>query len=325
PVSIPYTTAASQFLYGSNVIFAALRARRRKLYHLYLHPRFEGRSDTDKHDTVIAAAKRAGIPVQKHTDLALMDKMSGSRPHNGAVLEASKLPAPPVLALGKVEGGRVALELERQSREESEVNGSPEAFEVLKRTWRQPFLLFLDGILDPGNLGGILRSAHFFGVDAVAVATNTCATLDSAVVAKASSGACEALRLFSIPKPSAFIHDSREAGWKIHAAVAPDAGNGRRQIMSAEIATKSPLAEHPVILMLGAEGAGLRANLVKHADKLVSIQQGERAGNMPDVGLDSLNVGVAAGVLIEAFLRKPVGAQSRASEERTADTGDLGF
>ena len=53
--------------------------------------------------------------------------------------------------------------------------------------------------------------------------------------------------------------------------------------------------------MLGGEGEGLRANLRKRADSVVGVE-GQRIG---DGGVDSLNVSVAAGILCEAFSRKP--------------------
>ena len=83
--------------------------------------------------------------------------------------------------------------------------------------------------------------------------------------------------------------------------------------------------------MLGAEGEGLRANLVNKAHCLISIERGAVGEGSVDVGVDSLNVGVAAGVLMEAFLR---GAKKSDAIGTTGDhvtdtaeyaTGDLGF
>ena len=239
------------------------------------------------------------------------------------MLECSKLPAPPVLSLGKPDTRTniLPLSLDRQSAEDVAVHGAPAAVPTLTKSWRHPFVVMLDGIIDPGNLGSILRTAHFYGVDAVAVATNTCAPLDSVAV-KASSGACEAVRVFALPKPSGFIYDSvKNGGWRIYAASPAPSGpsnssssftpsnKAARRTTSAAIAVDSPLAKHPCVLMLGAEGEGLRANLVRRADVLVSVEQGERAAETRDVGVESLNVGVAAGVLMESFLRKPVEGQ----------------
>jgi 21S rRNA (GM2251-2'-O)-methyltransferase len=272
----------------------------------------------------VALAKSANVPFRNEFKTYLLDKMSDGRPHNGIILEASKLPAPPILSVGKPDARKsvIPLFLGSQSAEEAAVNGGQDTISLATNTWRHPLIIMLDGILDEGNVGNIMRTCHFYGADAVAVATNTCAPLASAVLAKASSGACEAVHILSLPQPSNFVHDSAKAGWKIYAAVAPESGKPSRdakpQLTTAEIAAASPLADHPCILMLGAEGEGLRENLKNRADAFVSIERGP--SNAPDVGVDSMNVGVAAGVLMEAFLRKPAGAP-----EKRDTTSELGF
>lgn len=83
PLSIPYTTPASEFLYGTSVVLAALSSGRRKLYKLYI-------SDSDKREnlardtTIRKLARKAGVEVVYALgDMArLMDKMSRGRPHN---------------------------------------------------------------------------------------------------------------------------------------------------------------------------------------------------------------------------------------------------
>ena len=332
PLSVPYTTAASSFLYGLNTVLAALKAKRRNLYHLYVHGGTWSGNTTS--DTLQQLARDANIPVQKETNHRLLDKMSGNRPHNGIVLEASKLPAPPVysMALPQSRAGIIPLDLARQSAEDVNVNGAPTSIPYLATSWRHPFVVMLDGVLDEGNLGNILRTCHFYGVDAVAVSTNTCAPLNSPILAKASSGACEAIRILALPKPSNFVYQSAQNGWQVFAAVAPDASvspaagsnnkssNGSpRHLTTSSIARDAPLSKHPCILMLGAEGEGLRKNLQMRADYFVSIPQGQRDQETPDVGVESLNVAVAAGVLIDSFLLKPDGAQNPAVES------ELGF
>ncbi|KAK3624456.1 hypothetical protein LTR56_020987 [Elasticomyces elasticus] len=339
PVSVPYTTAASEFLYGTNVVLAALRAKRRKLYRLHIHPRLFNREGASR--DIEALADRAGLKIERNADLRLLDKMSDSRPHNGVVLETSRLPAPPVLAMGAPDAGsgEVSLILDKQNAEDAAINGTLSVLSIAQ-TWRRPFVLMLDGIVDPGNVGNILRTAHFYGVDAVAIATATCCSLTSAVLAKASSGACEAVPLLALPRPSSFVVDSAKAGWRIYAAVAPSADNAQSAPTVKEVVTttttstlamNSPLRNDPIILMLGAEGEGLRANLVRQADCLVSIEQARSATKATDVGVDSLNVSVAAGVLMEAFLQKPLNteeASTEASEEPVEEPtvkGELGF
>lgn len=174
---------------------------------------------------------------------------------------------------------------------------------------RAPLILFLDGITDPGNVGNIIRSAHFFGADAVAIATQTCAPLSSPVLAKASAGACEAIPIFAVPRASEFVFGSRKAGWTICAAVAPtevqvDTSSEDATInhMTTSDLSSSRLADTPTIVVLGAEGEGLRESLLKKANVLVTIERGVSVNKVVDSGVDSLNVATAAAVLLNAFV-----------------------
>lgn len=336
PVSVPYTTPSSEFLYGYNSVLAAFLGKRRKLYKLYVHPKIFER-EVGGQGTVtgqkpaaelVELARMAGVPLRNEFKTAMLDKMSDGRPHNGVILEASKLPAPPVLGLLKPEAreGIIPLTLGEQNKEEAKVNGTPRTISALQKSWRHPFVVLVDGITDPGNLGNIIRTCHFFGVDAVAVATNTCANLSSGILAKASAGACEAMQILALPKPSNFVHDSSRYRWKVYAAVAPSApadfaeeSSTDKYTTTVKLSAESPLAQHPCILMLGAEGAGLRQSLRARADHYVSISSGPRADYVPDVSVDSMNVSVATGVLLDAFLRKPADAPAIIGAE------ELGF
>ena len=82
PESLPFTTAASEFLFGYSAVLAALKANRRKLYKLYLHPRANKESGSTK--TVEQLCRQSGVTVV-HVDnkwLRAMDKVADGRPHN---------------------------------------------------------------------------------------------------------------------------------------------------------------------------------------------------------------------------------------------------
>ena len=129
------------------------------------------------------------------------------------------------------------------------------------------------------------------------------------VTLKASAGAVESLPLLSVQNTGAFVRSSQEAGWKFFAAVAPPKGpmapsgaGSRQQEHLFTTSVQCPLRDGPCVLMLGSEGTGLKPDLQRKADCLISID-GHRAGQG---GVDSLNVSVAAGLLVEAFLQKPL-------------------
>ncbi|KAI9048485.1 hypothetical protein LZ554_007319 [Drepanopeziza brunnea f. sp. 'monogermtubi'] len=339
PLSVPYTTPASEFLYGTSVVEAALMSRRipkRKLYKLYIYTG-ENREDANRDSRIQRLARKNGVDVVRVGNewVRLMDKMSAGRPHNGYILEASPLPRLPVTHLGEFkpaseeqqEGFEVTIDY--QSREEAAVNGTENFIRVAKSTFgRKPFVLLLDSIVDPGNLGGIIRTASFLGVSAIAISTRNSASF-TPVVLKASAGASENVTLFSVNKPSGFVVDSKAAGWKVFAAVAPSKRDDPH--MPKSISTDSlddPLSESPCILMLGGEGEGLRWNLRSKADVDLYIP-----GCDQSYTVDSLNVSVATGILCNSFLRKKIGnpaeevadgeAESRHTTPALSASGDL--
>ena len=82
-LSIPYTTSASQFLYGTSAVKAALEARRRQCHKLYVYDG-DNREAPEQKLVIRKLALRNQIVVDrvKNDRLGLMDKMSGGRPHN---------------------------------------------------------------------------------------------------------------------------------------------------------------------------------------------------------------------------------------------------
>ena len=306
PLSMPYTTPASEFLYGTSVIEAALLSSRRKLYKLYIY----GGDNREVHTQdrrIRELALNRGVVVErvKGDWLRLMDRMSAGRPHNGYILEASPLPKLPVAGFRAVEkrNGLFHVILDHQSREDEAINGTSPNIKYDVGFPRFPFVLLLDGILDPGNLGAILRSAFFLGVDAVAISKRSSAPV-SPVAIKASAGASETLPLVLVSQPGNFIDRCKSNNWKIYAAAAPTPS--KRTGIGNYFSTSnlgSPVRNHPCLLILGGEGEGIHWNIQRKADFDVGIN-GPRLGQGK---VDSLNVSVAAGLLCEAFLRTPAG------------------
>jgi 21S rRNA (GM2251-2'-O)-methyltransferase len=153
--------------------------------------------------------------------------------------------------------------------------------------------------VDPGNLGAIIRTSAFLGVTAIAISSRNSASF-TPVVFKASAGASEDVTLFMVNKPAGFVVDSKNAGWKVFAAVAP--AKKHDPAMPISLSTdqlNDPLSEDPCILMLGSEGEGLRWNLRSKADVDLYIEGSNQSHNV-----DSLNVSVAAGILCTTFLKR---------------------
>ena len=309
PITIQYTTAASQFLYGKSVVKSALEQARRKLYHLYIYGG-ENRQDSKDNTTILNLASQQGVPVTivPNEDQRLMDKMSQGRPHNGFVLETSPLPQMPVTALGSLveTSHRMGfnVELDHQTREEEEVNGTDTFIRRSSSVTAKPFVLLLNEILDPGNLGGLLRTASYLGVDAVGITSRNSANL-TPVALKSAAGAVEEITVFSVASPAKFLEDSKKEGWKSYAAIPPPdrklvRRHGEKFVSSEVIEQQSPLSHDPCILVLGNEGYGLSKEIKVAADYELSFPR-----FVQNSCVDSLNVSVAAGLLCHAFVRSP--------------------
>ncbi|KIY03270.1 uncharacterized protein Z520_01737 [Fonsecaea multimorphosa CBS 102226] len=337
PASIPYTTAGSEFLYGTFSVLSALKARRRKLHKLYrllppgygketkrakaLQPR-ESPEQIQTHKQIHSLAERAGIAVTAVSGprwQGVFAKASDGRPHNGWILEASPIPKLPVTSLLPVANSPdpVAVTVGWASEEDREINtvfgasGSTATIPSVRNPLRYPFMLLLDCITDTGNFGAIVRSAWFLGVDAILILEHGTAPITTNSV-KSSAGAFEYMPILHIKNEREFIRDSRKNGWKFFAADAPETDGGMmRRIMQQKgkksLDVEGALSKHPCVLILGNEETGIRDFMRTMMDGMAGIPNAR-----PDIGeIDSLNVSVAAALLTQKFFD---GARTKVDE-----------
>jgi len=145
-------------------------------------------------------------------------------------------------------------------------------------------VLLLDGIEDPQNLGSLIRSAHCFGANGVVIPRDRAAGITPAVI-KASAGAAGHIPVARVVNLTHAIDILKEKGFWVYGA---DAG--------ADTELGSARFEGDIGLVMGSEGKGIRPLVRKHCDILVSI---------PLFGkVDSLNVSVAAGILLHEIRRQ---------------------
>jgi 23S rRNA (guanosine2251-2'-O)-methyltransferase len=163
---------------------------------------------------------------------------------------------------------------------------SDEVLDKSKST-KGPAIVALDGVLDPQNLGSILRSSNFFGVPSVVIPKWRAATVTAAVV-RASAGAALKIPIAQVANLASFLETAKKKGFWI---VGAD--------MDGQDAKKADVPR-PFVLVMGSEGEGLHQLVRKKCDLIVGISSGGAAG----AGVSSLNVGVAAGILIHS-LSKP--------------------
>lgn len=147
-----------------------------------------------------------------------------------------------------------------------------------------PFLLILDGVTDPHNLGACIRSADAAGVHAVIVPKDNSAGLNE-TVRKVACGAADVVPLVPVTNLARTIKRLQELGvWVVGAA-------GEADINVYDGPLTGPLA-----IAMGAEGKGLRRLTREHCDHLVKIPM---AGSV-----SSLNVSVATGVCLFEAVRQ---------------------
>ena len=152
---------------------------------------------------------------------------------------------------------------------------------------KSPFLLVLDGVTDPHNLGACMRTADAVGVQAVIVPKDKSASL-TPVARKVACGAAETVPFVRVTNLARFLRSLQDQGvWLIGTA-----GEAKATLYQADF-------KGPVALVMGAEGKGMRRLTREHCDQLI---------NIPMLGhVDSLNVSVATGVCLYEALRQRLG------------------
>ncbi len=241
---------SSRLIYGFHAITAKLRHDPDAVKEIVV--------DAARHDSrvrdLLAHAELQGVKVVAGDSRRLDGMLPGAR-HQGVI--------------ARLEGGRQVAQLD----------------DVLDTLDEPAFLLVLDGVTDPRNLGACLRVADAAGVHAVIAPRDRSAGLTD-VALKAASGAAEAIPYVTVTNLARTLRELKERD--IH--VIGTSGEAECDLYAAEWLPATAW-------VLGAEGEGMRRLTRENCDQLVRI---------PMHGtVDSLNVSVAAGVcLFEARRRR---------------------
>src|SRR5262249_49361520 len=163
-------------------------------------------------------------------------------------------------------------------------NAYVEAEAILDSMGSPPLVVLLDNIEDPHNLGAILRTCEGAGVDGVFIPEHRAAGLNE-TVAKTSAGAVEDVRGARVTHLGPLMAELKE-GWLWVVGV-----EGGAETSYANFDLSVPLA-----LVFGSEGRGLRRLIREKCDSVISIPMRGQ--------LNSLNVSVAAGVVLFEVLRQ---------------------
>ncbi|MEZ5237830.1 MAG: 23S rRNA (guanosine(2251)-2'-O)-methyltransferase RlmB [Microthrixaceae bacterium] len=211
---------------GRQSVRELLLAGRRKVHEVYLGNDVEEREIVED---ILGLAAELRVPVRR-VARSKLDHMARTDSPQGVVARAQRLPS---------------VDLDGLCRE---------------RDGNSPFLVALDGVTDPGNLGALLRIAECAGVTGVVLPRHRSARI-TPTVTKAAAGAVEHLAMAQVAGMPAAIEQMRSAGvW----VVGLDAGG-------ATSIHELPVAGEAVCLVLGAEGRGLSRLVTQRCDLVASI------------------------------------------------------
>ncbi|MBN1179882.1 MAG: 23S rRNA (guanosine(2251)-2'-O)-methyltransferase RlmB [Anaerolineae bacterium] len=239
-------------LYGRNAVYEALRAGRREFYRISIVDTVRA---TDVVSDILTMAEAARIPVQRisRRDLNWLEDAN----HQGVTLEASDFRYVDINAI----------------------------LATAKQRGEPPFLLLLDLIQDPQNLGSLIRTAEAVGVHGVVIQDRRAAGVSPAVV-NSSSGAVEHLLVAQVTNLSQTI-DTLKA-YNVWVA-GLEAARGAKRYDQADLTGA-------LALVVGSEGSGLRRLVEEKCDFLVE---------MPMKGkITSLNAAVAGSIVLYEALRQ---------------------
>lgn len=248
----------SQTIYGLHAVRTMLQKHPERITAV----RMAERRDDRRAREIDELARRHQIPVQRVETGVLKQKL-GDVAHQGVVADIQPLPP---------------------WTEDDLIAAVQEAVQAAKQGARAPLILALDGVQDPHNLGACLRTADACGALAVIVPRDRAAQV-TPVVRKVAVGAAETTPVVPVTNLVRTLKLLKDAGlWVVGA----DADGAKR---AHEVDLKGG-----VVLVLGAEGAGLRHLTLQTCDWTVRL---------PQLGaVESLNVSVAAGMLLYEAVRQ---------------------
>ncbi|QDP00275.1 23S rRNA (guanosine(2251)-2'-O)-methyltransferase RlmB [Thalassotalea sp. PS06] len=243
-----------ELVFGIHAVNALIKRAPERFIEIWF---LKGRED-ERLLPIINLARKYGVSVQFVHRKALDDKSQGEQ-HQGVI--------------ARVKPGKTYTE-----------NDLDAIIENAKQSGKNPFLLILDGVTDPHNLGACLRNADAAGVDAIVVPKDNAARITS-TVRKVAVGAAETIPLVQVTNLARSMKAMQELGvWLVGTA-----GEAQQSIYDCKLTG-------PIALVMGAEGKGMRRLTRETCDELVKLPM---AG-----AVSSLNVSVACGICLFEIVRQ---------------------
>ncbi|KAF0853069.1 mitochondrial tRNA/rRNA methyltransferase (SpoU) family protein [Andalucia godoyi] len=272
PVVLPTFPSDADYLFGVSPVQSALEAKKRLLCGSILV-----QAGIEIKEALFDRCREVDLAIVRAPKFQL-DILVGNRPHQGYVLPCSPMHAPLVRNVHDLH------ELSSQARSTAAAS---------------PLMLCLDEVMDPMNLGALLRSAFLLSVAGVLVSARNSAPL-TPTVSKASAGALELMTdsIFAVDRMDVMLEEMKRAGyWVIAAAGMEDTVSAKRMTPGVKKLEYSQLSRLPPlqkrVLVLGNEGAGLRTNVLRSCSHVTSIPMRSHST------VDSFNVSVAGALLMD--------------------------
>jgi 23S rRNA (guanosine2251-2'-O)-methyltransferase len=242
-----------EILYGRQPVHEVLRAGRRQVFKILLA---KGVRQAEVVTQILTLAEQAHVSVQA-TEQRDLDKFGGEVNHQGLAAEVAGYPYADLASL---------LAIARQAED-------------------PPFLLLLDHVQDPQNLGSLLRSAEAVGVHGVVIPARRAASVTPAAV-RASAGAAEHIRVAQVPNLVQAMESLKSNGiWLAGLEALPEA----RLYSQADLTG-------PVGLIVGSEGRGLARLIRETCDFLIRLPMRGQVG--------SLNAAIAGAIALYEVCRQ---------------------
>ena len=241
---------SNELIYGIHAVTALLERQPERFLEAWV---LKGRED-ERLLPLLNELQRCGVSIQLVTRKTLDDKAEGA-----------------------IHQGIIARIREGKKYDEQDLW-------ALLDQQKQPFLLILDGVTDPHNLGACLRNADAAGVHALIVPRDKSVTL-TGTARKVACGAAETVPFIQVTNLARTLRELQERGvW-----VVGTGGEADHDLYQSKLTG-------PLALVMGAEGAGMRRLTRENCDELISIPM---AG-----AVSSLNVSVATGVCLFEAIRQ---------------------
>lgn len=243
----------SDTLFGFHSVYEALKADRRKFYKIFVSSQKRALTRFEKIEIL---AQKKNIKIEKAVP-DFFDKMTNFANHQGILAKTSFFP----------------------------VKNASEVTTIIQKRQKPCFILIMEGIEDPHNLGALIRTALCAGVDYILIPKDRCAT-PSSTVSRSSAGAMEHANIFMITNTASILRSLKENDVWISGLDA----KGDTSLFDSDL-------KGNIALVIGGEHKGIRPGVKKECDFLLSIPN---QGN-----INSLNASVAGGIaMYEAFRQR---------------------